>query len=293
MLIRQKIILRLLVETAKPLAKTVFVKLVFLLRSETCLQNVSTFYDFVPYHFGPFSFTLYSELARLQTHGLVNDGPERIELNKASLTRSHALAEGVTPDLRSAVTSIVRQYGQVSRPDLVSTVYRNYPWFALNSKLPEGQLAAIPRPDDAPPAAYTTGYQGKSVDAFLNGLLKKGIRTLIDVRANPISRKHGFSGKRLGQLCQKLNLTYVHVPSLGIPSGLRTGLVDLNSYKSLLDEYERSTLQERPAEIREVGERMNRSASVLVCFEEDTRCCHRTRLANAIANDTGLKVVHL
>ena len=46
-------------------------KLVFLLRHETCLKDVPSFYDFVPYKFGPFSFTLYRELERLQQNGYV------------------------------------------------------------------------------------------------------------------------------------------------------------------------------------------------------------------------------
>ena len=53
MLTRERIILRLLTQVAKPLSRTVLVKLVFLLRHETTLKDVPSFYDFVPYKFGP------------------------------------------------------------------------------------------------------------------------------------------------------------------------------------------------------------------------------------------------
>lgn len=293
MLKRERIVLRLLSKTAKPLTKTVFVKLVFLLRHETSLKKVPSFYDFVPYRFGPFSFTLYWELERLRRYGLVAVENEHVELHKANLARAYEEAKGMAAPANSAVTNIVSRYGQLSQRDLVSSVYCRYPWFALNSRLPERSLASIPCPANAPNAAYTVGYQGKSVDAFLNRLLKLGIRVLIDVRANPVSRKYGFSGTRLGQLSKRLGLEYCHVPSLGIPSNLRANLKGIASYQHLLDKYERSTLSLRSEEVRQVGQMMNQRASVLVCFEKDIHCCHRKRLATAVANETGLEVVHL
>ena len=59
MLTRQKTVLSLLTQVGRPLSPTVFVKLVFLLRQETDLERDRSFYSFVPYNFGPFSFTLY------------------------------------------------------------------------------------------------------------------------------------------------------------------------------------------------------------------------------------------
>ena len=88
MLKRERIILNLLSRVAKPLSRTVFVKLVFLLRHETALKDMPSFYDFVPYNFGPFSFTLYWELERLQQNGYVTTQQEHVALCEATL--SHA-----------------------------------------------------------------------------------------------------------------------------------------------------------------------------------------------------------
>ncbi|WP_348602891.1 DUF488 family protein [Bartonella tribocorum] len=43
---------------------------------------------------------------------------------------------------------------------------------------------------------FTIGYEGKSLENYLNCLLENNIKILCDVRKNPISRKYGFS-KRL------------------------------------------------------------------------------------------------
>jgi len=292
-LTRQKTVLSLLTQAGRPLSPTVFVKLVFLLRQETGLERDPTFYDFVPYQRGPFSFTLYRELGSLRQNGYVTPEEERIALCGRTLDLAEKEAEGLPSSTQTAVADVLGRYGRMNQRDLVRNVYTRYPWFALNSKLPERDLVPIQRPKKAPPAVYTAGYEGRSVDAFFNDLLKRGIHVVVDVRANPISRKYGFSGLRLGEFCKKLGLEYRHVPSLGIPSNARAGLNGFASYQRLLNRYEQTMLPDRSAEVEDVGRLMRRQPSVLVCVEKDVRCCHRSRLAEAVAQTTGLEVVHL
>ncbi len=64
---------------------------------------------------------------------------------------------------------------------------------------------------------YTAGYEGESIDRFLQKLLKAGIEQILDVRSNPMSRKYGFSRKTLSGLSEKLDMEYVHLPELGVP----------------------------------------------------------------------------
>ena len=52
-------------------------------------------------------------------------------------------------------------------------------------------------------------------------------------------------------------------------------------------------LPERFTEVQDLGRLMRLRPSVLVCVEKDVRCCHRSRLAEAVARETGLEVVHL
>ena len=292
MLIRHRTILFLLTRVPKPLTRTVFVKLVFLLRHETPLKNVASFYDFVPYKYGPFSFTLYRDLELLRQEGYVTTG-DKIALCEHTLSQTQSETEKLTASMASAVIDIVNRHSARSPNALISDIYRRYPWFALNSELPERNPVSTQRPERAKPAVYTVGYEGKSVDAFFNDLLSNGIDALIDVRANPFSRKYGFSRPRLSQFCDRLRLEYRHMPNLGIPGSARTGLESHASYQRLLNRYERSMLPQHCAEVEELGCLMRQRPSVLVCVEKDVQCCHRSRLANAVANTTGLEVVHL
>lgn len=97
----------------------------------------------------------------------------------------------------------------------------------------------------------------------------------------------------MGEVCRNLGLQYRHVPSLGIPSAERAGLNDFASYQRLLSRYEQTMLPERLADVKEVGLLMRLQPAVLVCVEKDAQCCHRSRLAGAVAKATGLKVIHL
>ena len=292
MLIRHRTILALLTRVPKPLTRMIFVKLVFLLRHETILKNVASFYDFVPYKYGPFSFTLYRDLELLRQYGYVTTGDE-IALCEHTLSQTQGETRKLAASMVSAVSDIVDRYGALNPNALIRGIYRRYPWFALNSELPERNLVSMQRPERAKPAVYTAGYEGKSVDAFFNELLSHGIDALIDVRANPASRKYGFSKQRLGQLCDRLELEYRHMPSLGIPSSARIGLGSRASYQLLLSRYEQSMLPHHCAEVEELGRFMSQKPSVLVCLEKDVQCCHRSRLAEAVADSTGLEIVHL
>ncbi|MCH8841697.1 MAG: DUF488 domain-containing protein [SAR324 cluster bacterium] len=268
-------------------------KLVFLLRRETVLEKDPSFYDFVPYKYGPFSFSLYRELDSLRQYGYVTSEKDRISLCNRNLELTKEKTRELPAKVRNAVEFILGRYGKLEQDALVRSVYRRYPWFALNSELPERRLASVKRPKKASLAVYTAGYEGRSVDAFFNDLMQRGLRAVVDVRSNPISRKYGFGGARFAELCNKVGFQYHHLPSLGIPSTARAGLGSFDSYQLLLTQYEQVMLPERSTDLEEVGTLMLQQPSVLVCFERDASFCHRSRLAGAVANAIGLDVVHL
>ena len=293
MLGRQKIALSLLARAGKPLSPTVFVKLMFLLRHETEMEKDRTFYDFVPYRFGPFSFALYWELGSLRQDGYVTSEEDRIALRHRTRRLAAEKTEELPVSVNEAVASVVARYGRLSQRALVRAVYARYPWYAINSELSEGRSASTVCPKKAPPAVYTAGYEGKSVDAFFNDLLRQGIEVVVDVRANPVSRKYGFSRRHFKDIARKLGLEYRHVPSLGIPSNARANLNGYASYQRLLRRYESKMLPRLNGEIGEVARLMLERPAVLVCVEKDVRCCHRSRLAEAVSRENHLKVIHL
>ncbi|NQT14555.1 MAG: DUF488 domain-containing protein [Planctomycetes bacterium] len=293
MLTRQKILLELLRNVGHPLSRTVFVKMTFLLRHETVLAEERTFYDFVPYKYGPFSFALYRELDGLRKHGYVSPDERTISLLSPTRNQPGLGAKSLPSKVYSAVEDVVAAYGNMRERPLLKSVYSRYPWYAIKSEKHDLLPDNVPECPAAQTSIYTAGYEGKSVDRFFNDLLRVGIREVVDVRSNPASRKYGFSKKSLRSIGEKLSLEYHHVPELGIPSDERQALDDDDAYERLLSRYERHVIPKQLDHVRELATRMTEKPSVLVCMEAEVSRCHRGRLANALADVTGLPVVHL
>ncbi|UTO27808.1 DUF488 domain-containing protein [Bartonella harrusi] len=90
---------------------------------------------------------------------------------------------------------------------------------------------------------FTIGYEGKSLENYLDCLIENNIKTLCDVRRNPISRKHGFSKRQLEKAVNNINIEYMHMPELGIASEKRQNLKTQKDYERLFEEYQKTTLK--------------------------------------------------
>jgi hypothetical protein len=264
-------------------------KFAFLMRQETFLRQDNAFYEFLPYKFGPYSFAAQHEIEVLTAYGY-------IELNGSSLRTTmlgRKEANCVDRDTSRAVLAILFKYGKTPLKDLLKDVYARYPWYAANSELGDLVPAGTPKTKTAPLAVYTIGYEDYSVDGFLNKLLQAGIRRIVDVRANPVSRKYGFAGRTLACLAGKLGLGYVHCPELGISSERRKEVRTASEFRDLFWYYERQILPAKSDEVEKVASLMNATPSTLVCMEKEAKGCHRSRLATRVASLTKLKVVHI
>jgi uncharacterized protein (DUF488 family) len=285
MLMRKRAVLGLLLALPARPSRLQLVKLLFLARHETDLAARIAFYDFLPYRYGPFSFTLYRELEELRADGLV-DG-KRPGIPPSVMGRARRQVRSLSLHVRRHLDEIIHQHGRKSEKALVHHVYTSFPEFASRSEL----VSTRSRPVRARPAVYTTGYEGRSIDAFLSNLIVRGIRRVVDVRQVSRSRKYGFSGKVLEGMLSRVDVEYRHVPELGIPAPLRRGLLGQADYDRLFVRYRRQILPKEHEAVQEVSDLVNERASVLLCFEKDPRQCHRTHLARAIARGTGLKHV--
>jgi uncharacterized protein (DUF488 family) len=285
--------LSLLGRVKRPLLRTSFVKLAFLLRRETEISEKVSFYEFVPYKYGPFSFVLYHELRRLVDRGHVVDDPDAIMLSPAGRELAWNSREAQKDPVARGISYVAHRYGSEDRTALLKYVYDRYPWYATRSELTELLPEPAPEPPTASPAIYTAGYEGRSVDAFFNMLLKTGIRSVVDVRRNPISRKHGFSRRRFAEIARDLGVSYRHVPALGVPSDLRQKLAGADSYQKLFDHYDSRILPRAAQQMVELRDLFLETPSVLVCMEKSPRKCHRSRVAAALSEAAELPVKHL
>ena len=283
MLNRQRVLLDFLRAANRPVHRTELTKWAFLLRHEYASSGGSAFYDFVPYKLGPFSFSLYQEIDKLAGQSYVDAGD-----NKSWTYRGEVAHKPADAGVHRDVARIVKRFGDWSLDRLLRYVYSEHPEYTVNSE--REQLATR---TEADLAVFTAGYEGESVDAFLNKLVVAGIRQLIDVRKNPIARRYGFHRSTLTRLSGNLGIDYVHVPDLGIASSLRQNLDTMADRESLFDDYERTTLAENSETLDRVADLMLSQPSVLVCMEAEAVCCHRSRVAERIAKRTSLEVVNL
>lgn len=288
MRVRQKIVVALLLHARGEPTRTQLMKWLFLLRQETSLRDDSAFYDFVPYHYGPFSFEAYRDMDSLAQCSLIE--PHRLSVPAQMRVQAMELEASLAPTVREAIREILGRYGDLRTGLLLDLVYRRYPWYASLSSRPVPDRHPLP---DVSPAVYTIGYQGKSVDRFLNQLLLSGIKTLVDVRSNPASRKYGFSASSLGRFLTNVGVHYVQFPSLGIDGVFRKSVGSSLALTHLLEYYESTVLPQQHEALRQVSHLLQGAPCALMCFEADVQCCHRGRLAKNLADLTNLPLVHL
>lgn len=282
MLTRQKTLLFMLRTVNRSVQRTELTKWCFILRNEYASRGGNAFYDFVPYRYGPFSFSLYQEVDKLHDNGYLTQRSES----------AWGLADLPIPappaDVQEDILALLERFSRKPLDSLVDYVYERFPAFTVNS-----DRQRLARRATTDPAVFTAGYEGLSIDAFLHLLIECGIERLIDVRRNPIARRFGFHKSTLSRLLGHVQIEYVHVPELGIASSLRQNLKTDQDYEQLFDDYESTTLAEERAAIAYVSELVAERPSVLVCMESSHEYCHRSRLANCVAEATSLPLAHL
>lgn len=130
------------------------------------------------------------------------------------------------------------------------------------------------------------GYEGRTLPDLVEFAHATGARWIVDVRLNPISRKAGFSKRALSQAIADAGLTYLHLLALGNPKDNRAGFADVEGEVGDVARarYGREVLETdaAAAALERVRELAAQDGVVLLCFEADGRCCHRTEVLHAL-----------
>jgi uncharacterized protein (DUF488 family) len=290
---RRKILLALLEVYGGSLKRTDCEKLLF----NFCQTTDKNFYDFFPYQFGPFSFLSYYDKRRLTELGLLK------QTDEFQLNTEHSFLNDLELTDKKALLNFKGRIGDLRGDNLVKKTYREFPQFASRSKIVErlfdsGELRQIQFAwnKDTKPFVFTLGYEGLSIDAFLNKLVSNNILAVVDVRNNPQSMKYGFSKKSFKQYIENAGMKYFHIPELGIPSSMRKGLGESVSYERLFQIYKTKLLPEHEeAQKRLLNLITEYSRIALVCFEADYHFCHRNTLVEYLQKKNPLPspVLHL
>jgi uncharacterized protein (DUF488 family) len=249
-------------------------------------QQENPIYEFVPYKYGCYSFSVNADLAVMVRNGLlIENGTSFMKVDKADYVRQ--LNRLDTQLLRQIVT----EYGKMNSDALMSMTYLKYPYYATRSETATRLLSEaeyeivrsnIPKLGDT--ILFTIGYEGISLEEYLNKLLKNDIKILVDVRNNPLSRKYGFSKNQLHKYCAYVGVQYVHFPEVGIKSEQRQALNKQSDYDALFEIYRKENLLQTGTTQKKILELLEQHQRIaLTCFEANIHKCHRKHLAEAIA----------
>jgi hypothetical protein len=282
---RQKTLIGLLSAFGGHLLSTDFQKYLFLFTQE--FQQEPSF-EFVPYRFGSFSFQSYADKRRL------------VEIGALADTDDWQLQEGFSTEGLfdgAAFNRCYAKYSHLKCTKLLQDVYRRYPYYAINSEraakimsAQEVRAITAARPAAAAACFFTIGYEGSSFEGYLNRLIKSNVKTLVDVRRNPLSRKYGFSKKTLSDTVKKLGIGYVHIPELGIASDRRQKLNTQADYDRLFNSYEKQELKQNGKALQDLFDIFLTDKRVAItCFEAQVCMCHRGRVAKAMSSLLGWK----
>jgi uncharacterized protein (DUF488 family) len=293
MFYRRKILLALLEAFDNRLSKIELQKYLFL----ASRSQKEPSYEFVPYKYGSYSFTAWSDLGALSSKGYIKiDDKDIIKISRECFNKE------LTPDDRERINRLKSSKFKSSRA-LMHYVYTSAPYYALNSTVKENYLSAQEiekieniRPRKSGKALSTIGYEGISIEAYINKLIKNDIRCLVDVRRNPRSMKFGFAKSRLEHICNETGIVYISITELGIDSEERKDIGNDKSYKMIFDNYTKNTLKNTEEQQKQVIEFLKKYKRIaLTCFEADINKCHRKILADYIQDKYSPveKIIHL
>lgn len=139
---------------------------------------------------------------------------------------------------------------------------------------------------------FTFGYEGMDIASFVTRAKSAGVKTIVDVRELPLSRKKGFSKSSFRDALAAHGIAYVHIPALGCPKSIRDAYrvdSDWGAYTQSFMTY----LATQEATVRELVKISKATTACLVCFEADYAMCHRTYVARAARKFGGPQVMHL
>lgn len=131
------LLLGLAAANGKPLTPVQLQKLLFLLREAKPDIGENELYEFVPYHYGPFDSTIYSDAEQLSQQGLVtidrNPSLRRYAITPAGMAKAAELRGRAPAGAVSYLTSLVEWILPLNFTQLVKAIYDKYPQYRQNS----------------------------------------------------------------------------------------------------------------------------------------------------------------
>jgi uncharacterized protein (DUF488 family) len=139
----------------------------------------------------------------------------------------------------------------------------------------------------------TIGYEGASVEDFIATLRQAEVRTLIDIRQVPASRRTGFSKAALREVVEAKGVRYIHLIGLGDPKEGRAAAQNgrFADFRRIFARHLASAPAQADLEL--VVEIAQNGGACLLCYERQPDLCHRSLVADALGQRISVEIRHL
>ncbi|MDY0304294.1 MAG: hypothetical protein RBQ65_06630 [Sphaerochaeta sp.] len=176
MLSRRTVLLSLLAQSERPMT-TIRANLLLALLSE---GEEKPPFSFIPTESGPYSIDLLHDLRAFVKAGKVTLEGEAITLQDDAIDpASHDLGETEQGLLLEGLA----RYGSRSDDVLLAAILERRPYYGIRTGRSDRAIEEIRgRIASAARGLYTLGYEGLSIDQFINHLITANIKTVVDVR---------------------------------------------------------------------------------------------------------------
>jgi len=132
---------------------------------------------------------------------------------------------------------------------------------------------------------FTIGYTGRKIEELIAALTANGVRTLVDIRQNPVSMyRPELSKNNLARLVKENGMNYDHFPQLGVPRDIRALAIESGTRDVIWDWYDENVIGTFFGLGRNLHFFLNcvEHPVALMCTEIDPQECHRHRLSLAL-----------
>ncbi|NEW79334.1 MAG: hypothetical protein GZ086_07890 [Gelidibacter sp.] len=170
MFYRRKIILALLQLFEGELEKIRLQKLLFLFTQ----RQQKAEYDFIPYKFGCYSYSANADLTTMASKGMLTETDSHFKSNEKT-----DYLKAIKETDKKQLQEIKMLYGKMNANVLMKHTYINFPYWATKSIKAESILTANEfekmnksKPKSSKTILFTIGYEGISLEEYLNRLLK-------------------------------------------------------------------------------------------------------------------------
>jgi uncharacterized protein (DUF488 family) len=140
---------------------------------------------------------------------------------------------------------------------------------------------------------FTIGYERRDGEGLMSLLRDAGVDILADIREKPMSRVADFRASALQQFCENAGIAYQGWPGLGSTESQRDNLKQTGDFAKFAGNFRTYMLKRGKSDLDELAAIAKRKSVALLCYERQHEECHRSIVADLLADRLEASIVAL